>query len=190
MSLRTFIAVPVPTDVQRHLARLHESVPHEAGKITWVKAEAIHLTCLFLGEIETDRVGEIGKALREAAGTFPAFETCLGEVGAFPNWRQPRVVWVGLEKGEPEAITLKEQIEAALVRLGFPAEKRPFHPHITLGRVRSDGRPGALDHAADRWIIPFEHWMSREAILFRSELTPQGPVYTPLLRVPLKTGGG
>ncbi len=190
MSLRAFIAVPVPTDVRRHLARLHESVPHEAGKITWVKADAIHLTCLFLGDIEPDRVTKIGAALRAAAGTFPAFETCLGEVGAFPGWRKPRVVWVGLEKGRPEATALKEQIEAALVPLGFPAEDRPFHPHITLGRVRTDGRPGTLDHAAARWIIPFEHWMSREVILCQSELSPQGPVYTPLLHVPLASGCG
>ena len=190
MSIRAFVAIPVPTDVRSHLARLHESVPRDAGRITWVRAEAIHLTCLFLGDIEPGRVTEIGGALREAAGSFPSFETSLGEVGAFPNWRRPRVVWIGLEKGERESREVKARIEAALVALGLPGEDKPFHPHLTLGRVRSDGRPGALERAAARWIIPFEHWMSREAILFQSDLTPQGPIYTPLVHASLESGSG
>jgi 2'-5' RNA ligase len=184
-ALRAFIALPVPGDVRRHLGRLHESVPPAAGRITWVKPEAIHLTCLFLGDVPAERVVPMGEALREAVAEIPAFETALGEVGAFPDFRRPRVVWIGLERGAEAAVALKERIEPALVPHGFTPEDRPYHPHITLGRVRTDGKVRELEHAAAHWVLPFEHWMSGEAVLYRSELTRNGPVYTPLVHAPL-----
>jgi len=110
----------------------------------------------------------------------------LDGVGAFPGFRKARVVWVGLEKGEKEAATFKLRLDEALEPLGFAPERRPFHPHITLGRVRQSGRPGLLEHAAAEWILPYEHWLCREAVLYRSELTRHGAIYTDLVRAPLQ----
>jgi 2'-5' RNA ligase len=188
MSIRSFIALPVPPEVAEHLARLNASVPHEAGRITWVKAPAIHLTCIFLGEIDEARVDSIADALREAAAAAEPFETNLDGIGAYPSFERPRVVWAGIASGAEEARMLKEGIDRALEPLGFEPDRRDYHPHITLGRVKQLGQKRVLEHAAADWVLPFEHWMTREVILFRSDLTREGPIYTPLVRAPLGAG--
>lgn len=185
MGIRSFIALPLPEEVVGHLVRLHESVPHEAGKIRWVKEDAIHLTCVFLGDIEPVQVEPIEKALREMAAGVEPFVTSLDGVGAFPNFNRPRVIWVGYADGGQEAEGLKGRVDEALVPLGFEPEKRRFHPHVTLGRVKAPGKRGILERAASNWIIPYENWMTRELILFQSVLDRHGPTYFRLATVPL-----
>ncbi len=180
--------MPVPEEVAEHLARLHKSVPRDAGRITWVKAPAIHLTCIFLGQIKEHQVDPIAGALQEAAVGVEPFETNLDTVGAFPGLERPRVIWGGIESGAEEARTLKGCLDRALEPLGFEPDGRKYHPHITLGRVKEIGKKRALEHAAAEWVLPFEHWMTGEVILFRSDLTREGPIYTPLVRVPLGAG--
>jgi 2'-5' RNA ligase len=189
MSIRSFIALPVPMEVAEHLARLHESVPRDAGRITWVKAPAIHLTCIFLGQIEEPQVDPIADALREAAAGSEPFETNLDRIGAFPGFERPRVIWAGIESGAEQARALKERVDRVIEPLGFDPDGRRYHPHITLGRVKEVGQKRALEHAAAEWVLPFEHWITREVILFRSDLTRIGPTYTPLVSVPLGAGG-
>ncbi len=185
MSIRSFIAIPIPDHIIEHLARLHESVPHAAGKIRWVKSSAMHLTCVFLGDIEPDQVDPIAGALVEVVAAVSPFVTSFDSVGAFPNFRRPRVVWVGFGQGAEEVIELKRGIDAALQPLGFEPERRQFHPHLTLGRVKSEGRRGLLEEAAAAWTLPYENWISRELILFQSILSRHGPTYNPLARLPL-----
>ncbi len=185
MSLRSFIALPVPGHVTSHLARLHESVSQAEGKIRWVKAEAMHLTCVFLGDIETEQIDPISEALQRAAAGIPPFVTSLDSVGAFPNFRHPRVVWVGFERGEDEVTALKKRIDEELEPLGFEPEYRRFHPHLTLGRVKGEGKKGLLEQAAAAWILPYENWITGEIVLFQSVLSRHGPTYTVLARVPL-----
>jgi 2'-5' RNA ligase len=185
MSIRSFIAVPVPEHITDHLARLHESVPHAAGKIRWVKATAMHLTCIFLGDIEAGQVDPIAEALETVSRAVSPFVTNLDGVGAFPNFRRPRVVWVGFDQGEDEIKELKLRIDEALQPLGIEPERRAFHPHLTLGRVKSEGRRGLLEEAAAAWTLPFENWVSGEVVLFKSVLGRHGPTYTFLARLPL-----
>jgi 2'-5' RNA ligase len=189
MSIRSFVALPIPHEIRDHLARLHQSVPHSAGRITWVKPEAIHLTCVFLGDIEEDQVDPITAALREAAADTEPFVTCLDGVGAFPDFRKPRTIWVGYDTGADEVVALKQAIDTALEPLGFQPEKRSFHPHVTLGRVKQQGNARELEHAAAEWILPFENWMTHHVIFFQSELTKHGPVYTPLATIPMSDPG-
>lgn len=185
MSLRSFIALPVPEHVTAHLARLHESVPHEAGRIRWVKADAMHLTCVFLGDIEREQIDPISEALQRAAVGIPSFVTGLDSVGAFPNFRNPRVVWVGFEQGEDEVTVLKERIDLELEPLGFEPEHKRFHPHLTLGRVKGEGEKGMLEQAAAAWTLPYENWITSEIVLFQSVLSRHGPTYNVLVKVPL-----
>ena len=185
MSIRSFIALPVPEHITAHLARLHESVPNEAGRIRWVKAETMHLTCVFLGDIETEQIDPISEALQKAAVGIPSFATGLDSVGAFPNFRNPRVVWVGFEQGEDEVYALKERIDVELEPLGFEPEHNRFHPHLTLGRVKGEGKKSLLEQSASAWILPYENWITSEIVLFQSVLNRHGPTYTSLVRVPL-----
>jgi len=185
MGIRSFIALPVPGEVTRHLGRLHESVPPAAGRIRWVRAEAMHLTCTFLGDIEQEQIEPIGAAMSAAAASVDPFVTSLDGVGAFPDFRRPRVVWVGYADGEQETIELKSRLDETLEPLGFEPERRRFHPHLTLGRVKEAGDRRALEHAASEWVIPFENWVTGELVLFRSILSRQGASYEPLVRVNL-----
>ena len=189
MTIRSFIALPVPGDIAEHLAQLHETVSGDAGRVTWVKAVAIHLTFVFLGDIEEGLITPIQEALEAAASGTDPFETSLGKVGAFPSLRRPRVIWAGLEKGADEAGRLKRRIDEMLLPLGFQVERKRFSPHITIGRIRSTGRPGALEQAAAEWILPQETWISQEVVFYQSELTRSGPIYTALARVPLGGNG-
>ncbi|MFC1499679.1 RNA 2',3'-cyclic phosphodiesterase [Candidatus Zixiibacteriota bacterium] len=189
MSIRSFVALPIPGKIREHLAWLHESVPHTAGRITWVKPEAIHLTCVFLGDIEEDQVDTVTSALETAVTGMESFVTCLDGVGAFPNFRNPRTVWVGYDEGASEVMTLKCSVDEALKPLGFEPEKRTFYPHVTLGRVKQRGNPKELEKAAASWVLPFENWITRNMILFQSELTKHGPIYTPLARIPMSDPG-
>lgn len=190
MSIRSFIALPVPGHVTGHLARLHESVPHAAGKVRWLKFEAMHLTCVFLGDIEQEQVEPIAGALAAAVEAVQPFTTSLDDVGAFPSFRRPRVIWIGFDRGEEEIKELKRRIDGALEPLGFEPESRRFHPHLTLGRVKSEGQRGLLERAAAAWTLPYENWISGEVILFQSVLSRHGPTYTPLARIPLGSSVG
>ncbi|MFC1627742.1 RNA 2',3'-cyclic phosphodiesterase [Gemmatimonadota bacterium] len=189
MSIRSFVALPIPGNIRDHLARLHESVPHSVGKITWVKSDAIHLTCVFLGDIQEDQIDPVTAALEKAVGGMESFVTCLDGVGAFPNFRNPRTVWVGYEDGASEVVELKRRVDMALEPLGFESERRRFHPHVTLGRVKQQGNAKELEKAAASWVLPFENWITRNMILFQSELTKEGPIYTPLARIPMSDPG-
>ncbi len=189
MSIRSFVAVPIPMEIREHLARLHRSVPHSAGRIKWIKPESIHLTCAFLGDIKEEQVEPVTEALGEAAAGMEPFVTCLDGVGAFPDFRRPRTIWVGYEEGAREVVELKRAIDCALEPLGFNPEKRPFHPHVTLGRVKQPGNARDLEHAAAEWVLPFENWITRNVVFFQSELTKHGPDYTPLATIPMSDPG-
>jgi 2'-5' RNA ligase len=188
--VRLFVAAPLPEDVRRSIAGIQSALEAAPLPVRWVLPEGIHLTFKFLGEVDPSRLGEIEAALRQAGRDIPPFRLRAAGVGAFPGRGEPRVIWVGVE-GEVEiAARLQEALERALEAIGFPAEKRPFHPHLTLGRVkgeaRGDWRP-TLARASEEVIGEFE---VREYALFESRLDPQGATYTVLGRFPLTPGRG
>jgi RNA 2',3'-cyclic 3'-phosphodiesterase len=153
--------------------------------VRWVVRENLHFTVKFLGSVPEDRVEPILRALEPPIGERQRFLLAAKGIGVFPDLRRPRVVWVGL--GAEAMARLAGDVEQALEPLGFPRENRAFRPHLTIGRWRDGGRAGA---AVEREI---ESWKGRdfgacwveEVILFRSDLKPQGPVYSPLGAIPL-----
>lgn len=185
MKVRSFIALEVPLSIREALARLGEGVPASAGRVRWVAAPSLHLTLVFLGEIQDGRLIPVAETLRAAASGIPPFVTALSGIGGFPGLERPRVVWVGVGEGAAEVRRLKERLDAVLDPLGFEPGERDFHPHLTLGRVKEPGRPGVLAGAAASWKVPTERWTTRRVVLFRSDLRREGPVYTPLAEAPL-----
>ncbi|MEK7848688.1 MAG: RNA 2',3'-cyclic phosphodiesterase, partial [Chloroflexota bacterium] len=140
--LRLFVAVELPPGVRAALAGLQRELRPRCGAgVRWVDAKGIHLTLKFLGGVEGARVPPVQAAVEQAASGQAAFRLSLGSTGFFPNPRRPRVFWVGIE-GEVERLgALARRVEVALSPLGFPPERRPFSPHLTLGGVR-DGAAG------------------------------------------------
>lgn len=138
--MRLFVAVNLPSDVRQTLWDAAAPLRASSLPVRWVRAEAIHLTMKFLGDVPDAREAEIIGGLQSAVVSAKAFSVEVAGWGAFPNLRRPQVVWIGVEATPPLEI-LQHRVEREMHQLGFPLEGRPFHPHLTLGRVRKHARP-------------------------------------------------
>jgi RNA 2',3'-cyclic 3'-phosphodiesterase len=174
--------------VRRELGLAIERLRPVAGDVAWVAAGNLHLTLKFLGQVPDERIDAIVGAATHATTGASAFEARVCGLGAFPSATRPRVVWASVSEGGAAMIDLAGRVDHALVRLGFPAESRPYSPHVTLGRVRQPGRnpelAAALGSAAER---EFGRLRVTGASLMRSELSRGGARYTEL--APLMLGG-
>jgi 2'-5' RNA ligase len=186
--IRTFIAVKIAKPLAEAVDGLVSELRTSNENVKWVAPENLHLTLKFLGNVEESRVDEIAGAILQASEGIGPFEISLRGVGAFPNERRPKVVWVGIEKGRESLVSLSQQIEDRLEALGFEREKRRFSPHLTIGRLRRGGRPGDLP---DRLGIEFDggECSVDRICLMKSTLTPQGPIYEELRQAILKEEG-
>jgi 2'-5' RNA ligase len=184
--MRTFLAVEVPADVKRALASLQEELRSSGADVRWIRPEGIHLTLKFLGEIPSQRVDEIREAVEEMLGTHRPFSLEVRGLGGFPRLSQPRVVWVGLGGEVDRLRALQEDVEKGMNALGFPREERPFHPHLTLGRVRSPRRRDRLlEGIRSLMDIQLGGFRVEAVAQFESELLPSGARYTRLWEHPL-----
>lgn len=148
--MRTFVALNLSAETR---AALHAAAePLRAALdhgVSWTREPALHLTLKFLGDRSEEFASRLSAGLRSALRGEPACRIDIGGVGAFPSLGRPRVLWVGIA-ANPELNGLYERVEAVCAALGAPREPRPFHPHVTLGRVRDGARVavGALADAA------------------------------------------
>jgi 2'-5' RNA ligase len=184
--LRAFVAVETPGPVRSALQEIQSGLKQINIRARWVRPENIHLTLKFLGSIPAGHVPSIGHALTEAARAHAPLSLTAVGMGVFPGLRRPRVLWVGLSDRTNALSRLQQDIDARLAALGFPREAKRFRGHVTIGRFGDSGPPGpvadALKQYGARVAGAFE---VREVVLFRSDLRPEGPVHTPLVRAPL-----
>jgi 2'-5' RNA ligase len=148
--MRLFLALELPpaTAEQIHAAVAPLRVAEPA--LAWVPVQKLHLTLKFLGGSDDTRVAALVQATDRVAARHRPFELTLATVGAFPNLRRPRVVWIGVH-GEPRLELLHHDVEIAAAEVGYEVEGRPFRPHVTLARVRAPlptDRARALARAA------------------------------------------
>ncbi len=194
--IRTFVAVELDASLRQALvqaqARLRSRLEQAAGpgvRVQWVRPDSIHLTLKFLGDIPEERVGEIRTALTGAVARQVRLSVPAEGLGAFPDARAPRVLWVGLLERDGALTRLASEVETALVAIGFAPESKPFHPHLTLARIKERSRD--VGRALSRGGL-LEQDMKPGALavdavcLMQSELRPSGAVYTELCRLPLK----
>jgi 2'-5' RNA ligase len=190
-TLRTFIAIELDQELVQNLTnlqgRLRRDMPPRA--VRWVRPEAIHLTLKFLGDTGQQQVEQVKEALDRAAQEVVPFAFTAGGIGCFPNTRRPRVVWVGLHEPTGALRHLRDAVEGQVAPLGFPTEKRPFSPHLTLGRVhrrasRSEVRAVGEIIAASA-MGNLDEMQVHEVCYIKSDLRPSGAVYTTLSRAPL-----
>lgn len=189
--LRTFVAVELPESVLSAIGGIQRDLAStSAGRVVrWSRVEGIHLTLKFLGDTPSDRVPEIERSLAEAISDSARFALALAPLGAFPDFRAPRVILVGLGGDTAELQRVQRRVEDALSPLGFPTERRAFSPHLTLGRVADVASPaerqalgGLIARARLPRTDPFE---VAEVSLIRSDLLPGGARYTRLAAIPL-----
>jgi RNA 2',3'-cyclic 3'-phosphodiesterase len=178
--IRAFLAIRPTDEVIDRLTEVQSELAEGGGDVRWVSPQTMHLTIQFLGEVQESEVPEIERGLRQGLSTLSPFDIECRGLGVFPNQKRPRVVWVGLHGAGIGA--LAESTEIVLAPLGFPPQERELTPHITLGRVRSargwDGLARLLKASGDR-----SFGLSRidRITLYRSQLRPDGAVYTPLV---------
>jgi 2'-5' RNA ligase len=193
-TIRTFIAVELDRGIRDGLgrlqARLGKQVPPRS--VRWVQPDGIHLTLKFLGDTPLDRVDQIKEALTQAAAEAAPFAFSVQDLGCFPNARQPRVIWVGLQELAGILTRLRDAVESHVAPLGFPTEKRPFSPHLTLGRVQryaSTSEVGEIGNLVAATVVGLIGQMTATTVCFiRSDLKPNGAVYTTLFEAPLGNG--
>jgi 2'-5' RNA ligase len=175
----------VEFEASERLLALLKALRASRARLRVVKPENLHITLKFLGNVDEGLVPSIVDVMEQCAKTVPAFTVTLRGSGAFPRLRAPRVLWVGVEDGEP-MVTLAQLLEAGLEGMGFPKERRRFSPHLTVARVKDRGERAELmrlmeDHRQE----VFGEQRVEDIRLKRSELRPDGAVYTDLARVPL-----
>lgn len=202
---RTFIAVRIPDTLTTRLSRLQQRLAGDLPGVRWSTAPPYHVTLVFLGDVANADLNTLCKTAAAEAATFKPFDLTLTGLGVFPDPSRPRVVWAGVGGSGLEALkSLQRALAAASARLNYAGDDKPFHPHVTLGRAQSPRgrRPApAVSPAQGR---PLEHVLShyrtwhagpfavKEAVVFASTLTRDGPEYAPLARAPLlgaKSGG-
>ncbi len=175
--IRTFIAIHLPAEITAVLTQIISTLKAQTPTraVRWVKPENIHLTLSFLGDTAVSKLPNIATTLDQIAGKISPFRLHLDQLGCFPNRRVPRIIWVGLEGAMAQLKSLKRQIDEHLIPLGWQPEKRPYNPHLTLGRAKESRH------------LKNMHWnMEIEKVAFnvtavhhiQSQLLPQGVVYT------------
>ena len=189
--IRAFIAIELPDPVKDSLSSLEDRLrPAEHPFVKWVGPKGIHLTLKFLGNIATDQVPRIIEAITSASQGLSPLKLQIGGLGAFPNLQRPRVIWVAVTGEVDPLIALQRDIDQALVPLGFAIEKRPFSPHLTLGRLRERASPGERKSIGELVMATeSEGGPSMEVTqisLMRSTLTPSGAIYNRLASIELK----
>ncbi len=190
--LRTFIAIELDEPVRLALSTVQDELKPRVpkGSVRWVDPNSIHLTLKFLGDTPKERLPELREALEAACAAMPPLDLVVEGRGCFPNFRRPNVIWVAVRDRGNVLSRLQQAIEAEVAPLGWPTEKRPFRPHLTLGRVNRRVSPqeraaiGAAVEALEIERIATLH--VAEISLMRSDLRPTGAVYTRLFQVTLR----
>jgi 2'-5' RNA ligase len=186
--IRTFIAIDLPEACHQALSELQEQLKGADAPVSWVKVHSIHVTLKFLGNIPEELVPRIQTAMEQVAAHTSPFILQPAGCGAFPSLKQMRIIWAGLG-GDAEATQrlqeLQREVESAMEPFGFKKEDRPFKPHLTLGRVKGRRNLRALQDIALKWQdFRTEPFKITEIVLYRSDLRPDGSVYTALFRAP------
>ena len=188
--IRAFIAIDLPSEVLQCLEDVEKQLKQSLGGISvrWVPVENIHLTLKFLGDVSESNIDMLTDILQSTVSSVKQFELSVGGLGAYPKPHRPRVIWVGVE-APPELMSAQRSIESEMAHLGYARDKRPFNPHLTLGRVSR--------HSSNKDVRKIAEVLSSQTIgyigsarvtafhLYRSDLKPSGAVYSRLFSASL-----
>jgi 2'-5' RNA ligase len=181
-NVRSFIAVPIGISpgLTEVIHDLILEINREGWRIRWVNISQVHVTLRFLGEIEQSIIPDISASLDQYLPGFHKEQVHVTGFGYFGSGKSPRVIWMGLDN-EAYFSNLKKRVDEALQRILPEDSRQPFKPHVTLGRVRRAAGAGVLDRIFGKYRPDLHHPVeAKRVVLYRSDLSPKGPLYTAL----------
>ncbi|ADK84510.1 2'-5' RNA ligase [Desulfarculus baarsii DSM 2075] len=187
--MRLFVALELPAAVKDHARAVIDRLRGAGADVKWLDAATMHVTLKFMGEVDQALLGDVRRALAGATAGFGPLELRVGGCGVFPSPRRPNVVWLGIDGQAQRLAALAGRVDQALAQAtGLPREKRPFTPHLTIGRVRQ-GR-GSAQEALSLAVgalaeLSGPAFQARAARLVQSTLTPRGAIHKPIDEYPL-----
>jgi RNA 2',3'-cyclic 3'-phosphodiesterase len=185
-TIRTFVAAEIPPSLEKRVRELIGLLRAGDADVKWVAPGTVHLTFKFLGNVPNVEIPDVCRAVESACQEMDPISVKLAGAGAFPDAQRARTVWVGVQEGAEALVQLQSRIDAALAKIGFVPERRRFHPHLTIGRLRrGSSDPDQLaeliqqhaDFAVGTMYVD-------EVVVFASSLDRSGPSYDALARVP------
>ncbi len=180
--MRTFVALELSDAAKAGILAVIGRLRESGVRASWSRSSTIHLTLKFLGEVDDAEIAEVVEAVGLAARSSLGFGMTTVGLGAFPSPRRPRVVWAGVDAPE-ELFALQSKVDAELAALGFERERRRFHPHVTLGRLREPGADlGGLLRTVE---VPRRTTHVDRVLVMKSTLAPSGAVHEAVAEVPL-----
>jgi 2'-5' RNA ligase len=187
MEIRSFLAFELPADIKRVITEVSRTGGELPLNLRWAKRDNIHLTVVFMGNVPEEKIQSIGESVKKiCTGTDP-FDVSLGDLGFFGNRRHPRVLWMGLKGDVHRLGRFRGALQKCLKPYGIKTERRPYKPHLTLGRFKKGAQPWPhLDQMISEYanLRAPAHPLD-ELVFFKSDLTAGGAVYTKLDAWPL-----
>jgi 2'-5' RNA ligase len=167
------------------MSSLQSELKKSNADVRWEPSEKFHATIKFLGDVEERNLPRIIAKIEQSVSTVPHCTVSYEGIGTFPDKEHPRVIWIGCENPDGNLLKLKSNLDAALHPLGFPIEERVFHPHITLGRVKSGIRIKDLLSMLENLTFEPRSAKVERIVVMKSTLKPQGSEYSVLTTIPL-----
>ncbi|MFH2137219.1 MAG: RNA 2',3'-cyclic phosphodiesterase [Candidatus Omnitrophota bacterium] len=180
--IRSFIAIEINNAFAQELKRIQEHLKNSLdGKINWVEPKNIHLTLRFLDNITPAQTEQIKQIIIKIARKNKEFSINPGILSAFPSILNPQILWVGIASGCKQLRDIAKTLQDELAKINFSPDEKPFHPHLTLGRIKFTKDKKAFGKMSKE-IVVNSSLVSRvnRIVLFKSTLTPQGAIYSPI----------
>jgi 2'-5' RNA ligase len=189
-TVRLFVACEVPDEVKDAIGGITQSLKDRSGNaVRWINPEGVHVTLKFLGEVPVKKLPAIKLAIQEAVVGHQPFELEFSNIGTFGGREGLRIMWVGVAGDVLRLEALVRAVNAALAVVGFEPERRPFRPHLTLGRVRDEvgtRQRAEIEVEVGKTEVPAVSWRTAQVSLMRSRLGPGGASYDVLATFPLR----
>lgn len=188
-SWRLFIAIELPATVRhkikQHIDRIRRDLPE--ARASWTREENLHLTLKFFGDTPVERVEAVSAALKLAANQISPFEVEISGCGAYPTRGKPKVLWIGMNDPSNGLHELHGSLENECARAGFPRDRRPFHPHLTIARLRQSHEARRLANLHGKFGFDSVSFGVADICVIMSELSSEGSRYTVIARQRLDT---
>jgi 2'-5' RNA ligase len=184
-SIRTFIAFDTPISIRERMSLLQSELKTSGADVRWESVDKFHITIKFLGSVEESVLSSVLSTIERAVVSYHPFDATYRSLGAFPNKKHPRVIWIGCENADGTLQQIKDTLDQSLLPFGFEIEDRTFHPHVTLGRVKRGRGMSDLTHMLENRTFEPEQTTIGGILIMKSVLKPTGSEYSILRTVQL-----